>query len=126
MPVLLRDQPPACRTTEALRASCFHCGTPCSNEGYHREGKLFCCAGCVAVFDLLVSSGLDKYYRLADMAGLRIRSNDHGTRFRFVDAPPVRSRLIDFSDERVTRVTFYIPAIHCIACVWLLENLFRQ
>ena len=25
----------------------------------------------------------------------------------------------------MSRVTFQIPAIHCVACVWLLENLFR-
>jgi Cu+-exporting ATPase len=37
----------------------------------------------------------------------------------------VRQRLVDFSDSRLTRVRFRVPAIHCIACVWLLENLFR-
>ena len=37
----------------------------------------------------------------------------------------MRNRLVDFTDARLTRVTFRIPAIHCIACVWLLENLFR-
>ena len=37
----------------------------------------------------------------------------------------MRERLVDFANERMTRVTFRIPAIHCIACVWLLENLFR-
>ena len=25
----------------------------------------------------------------------------------------------------ISRVTFHLPAIHCVACVWLLENLFR-
>ena len=37
----------------------------------------------------------------------------------------VREQLVDFSDSKTTRVTFRLPAIHCIACVWLLENLFR-
>lgn len=46
-------------------------------------------------------------------------------RFVFLDAPEVRQRLVDFSDASLTRVTFHLPAIHCIACVWLLENLFR-
>jgi Cu+-exporting ATPase len=46
-------------------------------------------------------------------------------RFEFVDEPAVRERLVDYSDNRITRVTFRLPAIHCIACVWLLENLFR-
>jgi len=37
----------------------------------------------------------------------------------------LQQRLLDFTDGRQSRVTFHIPAIHCIACVWLLENLFR-
>ena len=37
----------------------------------------------------------------------------------------MRERLVDFSNETLTRVTFQIPTIHYIACVWLLENLFR-
>lgn len=34
-------------------------------------------------------------------------------------------RLLEYRDERLARVTFHLPAIHCVACVWLLENLFR-
>jgi Cu+-exporting ATPase len=32
---------------------------------------------------------------------------------------------VDYSDSQTCRVTFDLPAIHCIACVWLLENLYR-
>jgi Cu+-exporting ATPase len=45
--------------------------------------------------------------------------------FSYLDDPALRRRLVDFADERVTRVTFRVPSVHCIACVWLLENLFR-
>src|ERR1022692_4111096 len=45
--------------------------------------------------------------------------------FTYLDDPAVRQRLVNFADERVTRATFRVPAVHCIACVWLLENLFR-
>ena len=37
----------------------------------------------------------------------------------------MRDKLVDFADARITRVTFRVPAMHCIACVWLLENLFQ-
>src|SRR4029078_770039 len=43
----------------------------------------------------------------------------------FIDEQSVRDRLVDFSNESLTRVRFHVPAIHCIACVWLLENLHR-
>ncbi len=39
--------------------------------------------------------------------------------------PRLQQQLLDFTDGKVSRVTFQIPAIHCVACVWLLENLFR-
>jgi len=42
-----------------------------------------------------------------------------------LDDPDVQRRLLDFTDGQLSRVTFHIPAIHCVACVWLLENLFR-
>ncbi len=37
----------------------------------------------------------------------------------------MRKQLLDFSDGNISRLTWRIPAIHCVACVWLLENLFR-
>jgi len=37
----------------------------------------------------------------------------------------VQERLLDFTDGRQARVTLHLPTIHCVACVWLLENLFR-
>jgi Cu+-exporting ATPase len=46
-------------------------------------------------------------------------------RWAYLDAPELLQQLLDFADDRVHRVTFEIPAMHCIACVWLLENLFR-
>jgi Cu+-exporting ATPase len=37
----------------------------------------------------------------------------------------VQEKLLDFADEKQARITLHLPAIHCVACVWLLENLFR-
>jgi Cu+-exporting ATPase len=55
---------------------------------------------------------------------VRVKAS-RAAQFKYVDDRVVRERLVDFEDGRTTRVTFRIPAIHCIACVWLLENLFR-
>jgi len=77
------------------------------------------------VFELLVENGLGHFYDLGPQAGVRIGQPGAGERFRFLDDPIVRDRLVEFADDRVARVTFHLPAIHCIACVWLLENLFR-
>jgi Cu+-exporting ATPase len=74
---------------------------------------------------LLSENGLTEFYTLGEAAGVRIRSGAPEGQFDFLDEPSVRERLVDFADERISRVTFRLPAIHCIACVWLLENLFR-
>src|SRR5690606_20154689 len=42
-----------------------------------------------------------------------------------LDAPEVRTKLLSFASETYARVTFYIPAIHCVSCIWLLENLHK-
>jgi Cu+-exporting ATPase len=63
--------------------------------------------------------------QLGRTPGIRINRSPDNEPFRFLDEPSVRERIVDFADKRCTRVTFRIPAIHCIACVWLLENLFR-
>lgn len=103
---------------------CFHCGTPCRDGQFSRSDKSFCCQGCSTVFELLNENGLAGFYDLADTAGVRVRAT-RTEQFNYLDAAAVRERLVDFQDARLTRATFHIPAIHCIACVWLLENLFR-
>ncbi len=104
---------------------CFHCGTLCRGQIFGRDEKAFCCRGCLTVFELLSENGLTDFYKLSETAGVRISGDTNEDQFRFLDEAMVRERLVDFSDSRITRATFHIPAIHCIACVWLLENLFR-
>ncbi len=107
----------------ALR--CFHCGTPCRGAAFERGEKSFCCQGCLTVFELLSENGLSGFYQLSETAGVRITAAAAGDQFRYLDEPNVREQLVDFADARTTRVTLRLPSIHCIACVWLLENLFR-
>ena len=112
------------RKTAREAAKCFHCGTPCRDHVFSHRDKVFCCHGCLTVFELLTENGLESFYELADTAGVRVKATRED-QFNYLDEPVVRERLVDFQDERITRITFHIPAIHCIACVWLLENLFR-
>lgn len=79
----------------------------------------------MGVFQILRESGLAAFYGLAPGAGTRVASVAAPGRFDYLDDPAVREKLVDFSSGTMTRVTFHLPAIHCVACVWLLENLFR-
>jgi P-type Cu+ transporter len=87
--------------------------------------RAFCCQGCLTVFEILTENGLTDYYNLDAQAGLRVPAQIPNGKFGFLDEPAVRQRIVSFSNDKTTRVVFRIPAIHCIACVWLLENLFR-
>ncbi len=89
------------------------------------HGKKFCCVGCQTVFELLSENGLDQFYQLSPTSGVRIAERIDAAQFEYLDDPAIRGRLVDYSDPHLTRVTFHVPSIHCIACVWLLENLFR-
>lgn len=109
----------------AGRAACFHCGEPCPDDSFKAEEKLFCCNGCLVVHDLLTQSGLGHFYDLNKAPGVRMQRASRQAQWAFLDDPILQRRLLDFTDGKVGKVTFHVPAIHCVACVWLLENLFR-
>lgn len=112
-------------TTDIIDSGCFHCGAPVDGGRFSVGNKSFCCHGCLTVFELITENGLGDFYRFGQTAGVRTPAIPKKEEFIYLDDPALRQRLADFSDDRVTRVTFRVPAIHCIACVWLLENLFQ-
>ncbi len=111
----------------AGRTACFHCGEPCLDDRLIQGEKSFCCQGCLVVHDLLAESGLGHFYDLSRHPGVRIGNSRpaRSKEWAYLDEPGVGNRLLDFSDAKLSRVTFKVPAIHCVACVWLLENLFQ-
>ena len=113
------------RTQSLSQATCFHCGEPCPDPTLAKGQKQFCCHGCLAVHDLLAENGLEQFYDLSANPGVRVRRPDQHEEWAYLDDPKVQQQLLDFTDGKFSRVRLSIPAIHCVACVWLLENLFR-
>lgn len=103
---------------------CFHCGESCQDEHILLENKVFCCEGCKMVYEILNDNGLCQYYDIDSSAGVSLKGKST-TEFAFLDDPEVKDRLIDYTDGSFTKVTFYLPQIHCASCIWLLENLYR-
>ncbi len=68
---------------------------------------------------------MDGFYDLSKHPGAKVRKTSREEELAYLDDPKLQQRLLDFTDGKVSKVTLRIPAIHCIACVWLLENLFR-
>jgi Cu+-exporting ATPase len=111
-------------SADGRAVSCHHCGLPCPDSRFALGEKAFCCGGCRTVFEILRENGLEQFYQMEGASGARAEAVAPG-QFQYLDEPEVRARLVDFSDGKTARVRFVLPAIHCIACVWLLENLFK-
>ena len=115
--------PPACARRTAGR--CFHCGELCPDDAFALDGRCFCCFGCQTVFSILRENGLEQFYQLQAAPGVRIRAASAAAKWNFLNDPIVQEKLFDFADRTRAKVTLHLPAIHCVACVWLLENLFK-
>src|SRR5690606_24573094 len=109
-------------TTAILK--CYHCGQPCEEEIHVVDDKKFCCFGCKTVYEILSANQMCTYYDLEKNPGLNQKEVNTDS-FAHLDAPEVRTKLLSFASETYARVTFYIPAIHCVSCIWLLENLHK-
>ncbi len=107
--------------TIAAAQICFHCGNDCPSDYYIIEDKNFCCQGCKSVYQILSTNKLCSYYSYNDHPGATRARIDK--RFDYLSAPAIISELIDYTDQDVTIVTFYIPHIHCSSCLWLLEQM---
>jgi len=57
------------------------------------------------------------------MSGIKVEQVDIGTKYAYLDNQEIRDKLLDFSDGGISKVTLFIPTIHCASCIWLLENL---
>jgi len=112
-------------TTTVARVRCFHCGEPYLDGAFALADRSFCCLGCQTVFSLLRENGLEQFYELNSAPGTRIRAASAAAKWVFLDDPAVAEKLLDYADPARAKVTLHLPAIHCVACVWLLENLFK-
>lgn len=101
--------------------SCHHCGQQCS-ETFWLADKPFCCYGCKTVFEILSTSDLCEYYALDKNAGISMRGT-HTETFAYLDEASVRRKIVAFDSATFSKVSFFIPNIHCVSCIWLLENL---
>ncbi|MBT1689072.1 heavy metal translocating P-type ATPase [Dawidia soli] len=104
--------------------TCYHCGQVCESEVLLLDDKPFCCPGCQTVFEILNTHDLCEYYSLDKAPGSQhaVAGDDV---YAYLDEKSVRKKLVTFDSAEFASVQFYIPAIHCVSCIWLLENLQR-
>jgi len=104
---------------------CYHCGLDCRNADISINDKVFCCNGCKTVYNILNDNDLNDYYALNKAPGQTPSKSSFTKKYAYLDDKTVQEQIQDFSDGKITKVTFRIPAIHCSSCIWILESLNR-
>ena len=113
-------------TDHKKKMQCYHCGEDCPPAPVLFDEKHFCCEGCKTVYDILSGSELCQYYDLENNPGITQNNlTDTTEKYAFLDNPDIARKLLTFDDGHISKVTFFVPAIHCSSCIWLLENLHR-
>jgi Cu+-exporting ATPase len=104
---------------------CIHCGNLCGKSPVLFEGNPFCCSGCSTVYQILNTNQLKQYYQIEHMPGIRIDDDKRpaSETYAFLDLEKFKSKILLFTDGQISKVSFFIPEIHCASCIWLLENL---
>ena len=98
--------------------TCFHCGLPCQ-EAIQKDGRFFCCSGCLAVYELLVENQLEEYYKIAPHPGAPGQEED----FSYLNEERFLRQFALYVSQIHVTLSLEIPSIHCASCVYLLENL---
>jgi Cu2+-exporting ATPase len=95
---------------------CLHCGSDL--------GAPFCCRGCEAVYNLLHQEELTRYYDLKQGAvppAPVLRADSMAWFDRMIEELPDQVR-----EQGPWRLSMDLQGVHCAACVWLLEELYRR
>lgn len=102
--------------------NCYHCGDEIIGKTIEKNEKHFCCNGCLTVFEILNENGLDQFYEINAQSGVK-PSTSNTSKYAALDVPEIFEEFINFKNDNTYIVTFFLPAIHCSSCIYLLENL---
>jgi Cu+-exporting ATPase len=64
------------------------------------------------------------YYTLENTPGISPKARSQ-SKFDYLEHESIIDQLIDYRDDNISKVQFYLPQIHCSSCLWLLENLYK-
>jgi P-type Cu2+ transporter len=105
-------------------ALCEHCDTPLTSEIiWDDKNHAFCCGGCRSAFGIIQACGLDDYYRLRDsFSTISAAARPDQSSFEEFDHPTFHEIYVR-AVSGGCQTEFYLPSVHCAACVWLIERL---
>ncbi len=103
--------------------TCFHCGDTCLNDDLKLNDKNFCCNGCLTVYEILNQNGLDGFYNYE--MDSRKRGGVNKDKYEFLDNSEIEDKILSFQIENKSQLIIELPDIHCSACLYLLENIYK-
>ncbi len=110
----------------SLIKACFHCGQAIPDgdlifKKINEQEHEFCCHGCASVCEVIYEAGMESFYRRTPDGELLSPPPPPNKDIDFFDYDEVQSQYVtDLSDRR--EITLMSDAIHCAACVWLIEH----
>ncbi len=116
---------PEKQTKEHKGLICYHCGDFCRDDSVNKGEKYFCCTSCKLIYEILEENNLCKYYSFEKTPGISPQTIKFDHKYDFLEDEQFRNQVLDFTDSKISTITFYIPQIHCSSCIWLLENLHK-
>lgn len=112
------------KPTTLAMTTCAHCGDECREERILFADQSFCCEGCKTVYEILHGSDLTHFYNIDRNAGLSLKGRKQA-QYAWLDDSEAAAKVVEFSNEKISKLTLHLPQIHCASCIWLLENLHR-
>lgn len=93
----------------SITQNCSYCGTSCDSNLVELNSKAYCCYGCATLDDVV-----NKIKNSVSDVSLKYKQFDLSENF---------SKLINYQNDRIYRISISLPAIHCSSCIELLEDL---
>lgn len=109
-----------------MSQTCFHCGQTIEKgalilKEIQGEKRHFCCHGCAGVCDAIYEAGLDSFYRRTPDGELLSPPPPPNKDADFFDYDEVQSQYVEQLGQK-REITLISEAIHCAACIWLIEH----
>lgn len=103
---------------------CPHCGQPTPEDAHAAP---YCCVGCRAAHALLQDAGLERFYDLQGADGVPVGELGASSWLWLEPLEAAAARAAEREDRGgVARLDLDVQGIHCAACVWVIETLFRR
>lgn len=111
---------PSPRPRALAAPDCPHCGSPVDPAS---RALPFCCRGCEEVHRLLKDQGLERWYDLARGDGVPAAPPEAGRSSAWLE--PLLAEA-ERTPGPICRLDVDVQGLHCAACVWLMNELFRR